>query len=172
MVLIAEASKQHSYCSARAEKVVGTVTLRPSSHNTSRMRLESVDQHTPLVEYLNEYHFLLFLTVVMEQCERSVGTVFQLPSPDAICSRDEGKERRWLPSFVVCVCAQSTCLLKQSGGPLPRQGEGQKGRKRLGYQSSHVTSGSARYKQQLLVGRIVKDSHARFSITTPRRPQE
>jgi hypothetical protein len=27
-------------------------------------------------------------------CERSVGTVFQLPNPDAIYSRDEGKERR------------------------------------------------------------------------------
>jgi hypothetical protein len=41
-------------------------------------------------------------------CERSVGTVFQLPSPDAIYSRDERKERRWLPSLVVCVCARST----------------------------------------------------------------
>jgi hypothetical protein len=27
-------------------------------------------------------------------CERSVGTVFQLPSPDAIYSRDEEKERK------------------------------------------------------------------------------
>jgi hypothetical protein len=27
-------------------------------------------------------------------CERSVGTVFQLPSPDAIYSQDEGKERK------------------------------------------------------------------------------
>jgi hypothetical protein len=27
-------------------------------------------------------------------CERSVGTVFQLPSPDVIYSQDEGKERR------------------------------------------------------------------------------
>jgi hypothetical protein len=42
-------------------------------------------------------------------CERSVGTVFQLPNPVAIYSQDEGKERRWLPSPVVCVCAQSTC---------------------------------------------------------------
>jgi hypothetical protein len=41
-------------------------------------------------------------------CERSVGTVFQLPNPDAIYSRDEGKERRWLQSQVVCVCARST----------------------------------------------------------------
>jgi hypothetical protein len=40
-------------------------------------------------------------------CEGSVGTVFQLPSPDAIYSRDEGKERRWLPSFVVRT--RSTC---------------------------------------------------------------
>jgi hypothetical protein len=36
-------------------------------------------------------------------------------------------------------------LLTQGGRPLPRQGEGQKGRKRLGQQPSHVTSGSARY---------------------------
>jgi hypothetical protein len=42
------------------------------------------------------------------RCERSVGTVFQLPNPDAIYSRDEGKERRWLPSHVVCVRARST----------------------------------------------------------------
>jgi hypothetical protein len=41
-------------------------------------------------------------------CERSAGTVFQLPNPDAIYSQDEGKERRWLPSHVVCVCARST----------------------------------------------------------------
>jgi hypothetical protein len=27
-------------------------------------------------------------------CERSIGTVFQLPNPDAIYSQDEGKERR------------------------------------------------------------------------------
>jgi hypothetical protein len=36
-------------------------------------------------------------------------------------------------------------LLRQGEGPLPRQGGGQKGRKRLGQQPSHVTSGSARY---------------------------
>jgi hypothetical protein len=42
------------------------------------------------------------------RCERSAGTVFQLPNPDAIYSRDEGKERRWLPSHVVCVRARST----------------------------------------------------------------
>jgi hypothetical protein len=41
-------------------------------------------------------------------CERSAGTGFQLPNPDAIYSRDEGKERRWLPSHVVCVRARST----------------------------------------------------------------
>jgi hypothetical protein len=41
-------------------------------------------------------------------CERPVGTVFQLPNPDAIYSRGEGKERRWLPSHVVCVLARST----------------------------------------------------------------
>jgi hypothetical protein len=41
-------------------------------------------------------------------CERSVGTVFQLPNPDAIYSRDKGKEGRWLPSLVVCVRARST----------------------------------------------------------------
>jgi hypothetical protein len=42
------------------------------------------------------------------KCKRSVGTVFQLPSPDAIYSRDKEKERRWLPSLVVRVRAQST----------------------------------------------------------------
>jgi hypothetical protein len=41
-------------------------------------------------------------------CERSVGTVFQLPNPDAIYSKDKGKERRWLPSLVVRVRARST----------------------------------------------------------------
>jgi hypothetical protein len=41
-----------------------------------------------------------------ERCERSVGTVFQLFNPDAIYSRDEEKERRWLPPLVVRVCAQ------------------------------------------------------------------
>jgi hypothetical protein len=30
---------------------------------------------------------------LVDYCERSVGTVFQLPSPDAIYSRDEEKER-------------------------------------------------------------------------------
>jgi hypothetical protein len=50
-------------------------------------------------------------------CERSVGTVFQLPNPDAIYSRDEEKERGWLPSLVVCVRARFT---RQGGGPLPR----------------------------------------------------
>jgi hypothetical protein len=44
---------------------------------------------------------------VLSDCERSAGTVFQLPNPDAIYSRDEGKERRWLPSHVVCVRARS-----------------------------------------------------------------
>jgi hypothetical protein len=39
-------------------------------------------------------------------CERSVGTVFQLSNSDAIYSRDEEKERRWLPPLVVRVCAQ------------------------------------------------------------------
>jgi hypothetical protein len=43
------------------------------------------------------------------RCERSVGTVFQLPSPDAIYSQDEGKERRQSLSLVVCVHAGSTC---------------------------------------------------------------
>jgi hypothetical protein len=50
-------------------------------------------------------------------CERSVGTVFQLPNPDAIYSRDEEKERGWLPSGVVCVRARFT---RQGGGRLPR----------------------------------------------------
>jgi hypothetical protein len=36
----------------------------------------------------------LWYDVFVEDCERSVGTVFQLPNPDAIYSRDEEKERR------------------------------------------------------------------------------
>jgi hypothetical protein len=43
------------------------------------------------------------------QCERSVSAVFQLLSPDAIYSQDEGKERRWSPYLVVYVRARSTC---------------------------------------------------------------
>jgi hypothetical protein len=50
----------------------------------------------------------VFINCSVLLCERSVGTVFQLPNPDAIYSRDEGKERRWLPFHVVCVRAQST----------------------------------------------------------------
>jgi hypothetical protein len=34
------------------------------------------------------------MTMGTEECERSVGTVFQLPNPDAIYSRDEEKERK------------------------------------------------------------------------------
>jgi hypothetical protein len=42
-------------------------------------------------------------------CERSVGTVFQLPNPDAIYSRDEEeREEGGAPSHV-CVRARSTC---------------------------------------------------------------
>jgi hypothetical protein len=37
----------------------------------------------------------------------TVGTVFQLSNPDAIYSRDKGKERRLLPSLNVCVRARS-----------------------------------------------------------------
>jgi hypothetical protein len=75
---------------------------------------------------LNEYRIPSAIVqqcsgAVEMDCERSVGTVFQLPSPDAIYSpgaiyspdaiysRDEGKERRWLPSLVVCIHARSTC---------------------------------------------------------------
>jgi hypothetical protein len=45
----------------------------------------------------------------VKSCERSVGTVFQLPSPDAIYSQDKEEERRWSPSLVVGVRARSTC---------------------------------------------------------------
>jgi hypothetical protein len=63
---------------------------------------------------LNEYRIPSAIVqqcsgAVEMDCERSVGTVFQLPSPDAIYSPDEGKERRWLPSLVVCIHARSTC---------------------------------------------------------------
>jgi hypothetical protein len=61
--------------------------------------------------YAQSQNFLRLLTDSWEEpeCERSVGTVFQLPSPDAIYSQDEGKERRWSPSLVVCVRAGSMC---------------------------------------------------------------
>jgi hypothetical protein len=45
-----------------------------------------------------------------------------------------------------CSCSRTVyALLGQDEGPLPSQGEGQEGRKRLGQQPSHMTSGSARY---------------------------
>ena len=45
-----------------------------------------------------------------------------------------------------CLCLRTVhALLRQGEGPLPRQGEGREGRKRLGQQPSHVTLGSARY---------------------------
>jgi hypothetical protein len=48
--------------------------------------------------------------VVCSNCERSVGTVFQLPSLDAIYSQDKEKERKGRPSsHDVCVRARSTC---------------------------------------------------------------
>jgi len=45
-------------------------------------------------------------------CDRSIGTVFQLPSPDAINSRDEEKKRRvggypafvWFGARSMCCC--------------------------------------------------------------------
>jgi hypothetical protein len=43
------------------------------------------------------------VSTLIANCERSVGTVFQLPNPDAIYSRDEKKERkvgRYLLLFV------------------------------------------------------------------------
>jgi hypothetical protein len=43
------------------------------------------------------------------------------------------------------VVAISCCLCSRTVHALLRQGEGQKGRKRLGQQPSHVTSGSTRY---------------------------
>jgi hypothetical protein len=43
------------------------------------------------------------------------------------------------------VVAISCCLCSHTVHALLRQGEGQEGRKRLGQQPSHVTSGSARY---------------------------
>jgi hypothetical protein len=46
------------------------------------------------------------------------------------------KRGRW--GDISCLCSRTVHVLL-------RQGEGQKGRKRLGQQPSHVTSGSARY---------------------------
>jgi hypothetical protein len=53
----------------------------------------------PLDELVDNTHIgelgdMLREHYVVQPCERSVGTVFQLPSPDAIYSRDKGKERR------------------------------------------------------------------------------
>jgi hypothetical protein len=49
-----------------------------------------------------------------------------------------------------CLCLRTVhALLRQGEGPLPREGGEQEGRKRLGQQPSHVTSGSARYKNVL-----------------------
>jgi hypothetical protein len=45
-----------------------------------------------------------------------------------------------LVAISCCLCSRTVyVLLRQGGGPLPRQGEGQKGKKQLGYQPSHVT---------------------------------
>jgi hypothetical protein len=49
-----------------------------------------------------------------------------------------------------CLCLRTVhALLRQGEGPLPREGGEQEGRKRLGQQPSHVTSGSARYRYDL-----------------------
>jgi hypothetical protein len=83
-------------------------------------------------------------------CERSVGTVFQLPNPDAIYSRDEGKREK-VVAIPCCLCLRTVhALLRQGEGPLPREGGEQEGRKRLGQQPSHMTSGSARYTSALV----------------------
>jgi hypothetical protein len=50
-----------------------------------------------------------YLVKWKEYCERSVGAVFQLPSPATIYSQNEGNERWWSPSLAVCVRARSTC---------------------------------------------------------------
>jgi hypothetical protein len=62
---------------------------------------------------------------------------------------------------VAIFCCSHTVyvLLSQGGGPLPRQGQGQKRRKRLGYQPSHVISGLARYSMTKILGR---QKHAEF----------
>jgi hypothetical protein len=73
--------------------------------------------------------------------ERSVGTVFQLPSPDAIYSRDEEKNGN--------VGGLSDCLGWRTAHMLPVEGVIE-GRKRLGRWPSHMTSGSARYNYFVL----------------------
>ena len=74
--------------------------------------------------------------MIIPFCQRFIGTVFQLPSPDAIYSRDEEKKRKW--------AAIPPCLGRRTAHGL--LGEGViEGRKRLGRWPSHVTSGSARY---------------------------
>jgi hypothetical protein len=73
----------------------GSYTLRPTQWLTFSFffywldtgELPPIDKDNTDIWYfiLRAYHFA---------CERSVGTVFQLPSPDAIYSRDEEKERK------------------------------------------------------------------------------
>jgi hypothetical protein len=60
---------------------------------------------------------------VSDNCEQSVSTVFQLPNPDAIYSRDEEKERK-VGAILCCLCSRTVYVLL-------RQGRGQEGRKRL-----------------------------------------
>jgi hypothetical protein len=79
-------------------------------------------------------------------CERSVGTVFQLPSPDAIYSRDEEKNDN--------VGGLPDCLGWRTAHMLPVEGV-IKGRKRLGSWPSHVTSGSAHYSVRDLARRRI-----------------
>jgi hypothetical protein len=54
------------------------------------------------------------------------------------------------------VVAISCCLGSRTVHALLRQGEGQEGRKRLGQQPSHVTSGLARYSVSL--GGVIQDA--------------
>jgi hypothetical protein len=51
--------------------------------------------------------------------------------------------------LLLFVFAHGPRVAEARWGPLPRQGEGQKGRKRLGQQPSHVTSGLARYNEEV-----------------------
>ena len=69
-------------------------------------------------------------------CERSVGTVFQLPSPDAIYSQDKEKKRKW--AAILLLFGWRTFHLLPAEGVI-------EGRQRLGQWPSHVTLGPARY---------------------------
>jgi hypothetical protein len=113
--------------------------------------------HHPLdvhCQQMQSINFACTISSLMSRptvCERSVGTVFQLPRPDAIYSRDEEKNGN--------VGGLADCLGWRTAHIVPVEGVIE-GRKRLGRWSSHVTSGSARYTVVQVTGtRYAANTH-------------